>query len=431
MRIPLVDLKAEYATIKDEVLAGFHKVLDSMNLFLAENVQGLEKEFCTFLGTRHGIGVGTGTDALILALKACDVGPGDEVITVAHTFFATTEAIIHVGAKPVYVDIRPDTMLMDTMQIEQRLTKRTKAILPVHLYGQTVDMDEVLSIAKRHRLRVIEDAAQAHGARYNGKAAGSMGDIGCFSFYFSKNLGAYGEGGFCTTNDPELATRLQRLRHHGHRTKFEHELVGYNSRLDELQAVVLRAKLKRLAESNEARRRNAAVYWEMLREFAAPSGAIRAASEKEERRLPSQQSRAASESERFGTAEAGPARWPAREATTPSDATVGRGEGERQLIHLPVEMPGNYHVYHCYVIRVPRRDELFDTLAKNGIGAGIHYKIPNHLQDAVRYLGYKKGDLPVTEQVCDEVISLPMYPSLGREQIKTVCDVVKQHLAAR
>ncbi len=399
MKIPLVDLKAEYAMVKEEVLAGFHKVLDSMNLFLAENVQGLEKEFCAFLGTRHGVGVGNGTDALILALKACGVGSGDEVITVSHTFFATTEAIIHAGAKPVYVDIRPDTMLMDTAQIERRLTKHTKAIVPVHLYGQTVNMDEVLSIAKKHKLRVVEDAAQAHGARYNGKAAGSMGDIGCFSFYFSKNLGAYGEGGFCATNDPELATRLQRLRHHGHRTKYEHDLIGYNSRLDELQAVVLRAKLKRLADSNESRRKNAAIYWELLRELVAPSGlAVGAASR----------------------------RRPAGKATAPSGAQTEAG---RPLIQLPMESPGNYHIYHCYAIRVPRRDELFDTLAKNEIGAGIHYKVPNHLQDAVRHLGYKRGDLPVTERACDEVISLPMYPSLRREQIAQVCEIVRAHVA--
>ncbi len=411
MRIPLVDLRAEYATIKDEVLAGFHKVLDSMNLFLAENVQGLEKEFCAFLGTKHGVGVGNGTDALILALKTCGIEPGDEVITVSHTFFATTEAIIHAGAKPVYVDIRPDTMLMDTAQIEAKITARTKAIMPVHLYGQTVNMDEVLAIAKKHGLRVIEDAAQAHGARYNGRMAGSMGDVGCFSFYFSKNLGAYGEGGFCATNDQYLATRLQRLRHHGHRTKFEHELVGFNSRLDELQAVVLRAKLKRLAEGNEARRRNAATYWEFLRELAAPSGIC-----------------AATASERSPAAGA-PSMW--RPACKAAGQPRAQDTTEKSLIQLPVEAAGNYHIYHCYVIRTPRRDELFDALAKNEIGVGIHYKAPNHLQEAVRHLGYKKSNLPVTEQACEEVISLPMYPSLSREQIKTVCDVVKLHLTVR
>ncbi|MDQ7779856.1 MAG: DegT/DnrJ/EryC1/StrS family aminotransferase, partial [Planctomycetota bacterium] len=316
-------------------------------------------------------------DALILALKACGVGPGDEVITVSHTFFATSEAILHAGATPVYVDIRSDSMLMDTSLLEKRITPKTKAIIPVHLYGQTVDMDEVMGVARKRGLKVIEDAAQAHGARYKGKMAGAMGDVGCFSFYFSKNLGAYGEGGFCSTNDPDIADRLEKLRNHGHRSKFEHALVGYNSRLDELQAVVLRSKLKRLAQGNESRRKNAETYNELIGAAAM--------------------------------------KFP------------GKG-ADKKSFRLPIEISGNYHVYHCFALRVPRRNDLFDLLGKKEIGSGIHYKVPNHLQEAVRHLGYKKGDLPVTEQACDDVISLPMYPALKREQVVEVCDVVRSHL---
>jgi dTDP-4-amino-4,6-dideoxygalactose transaminase len=362
MKIQFVDLRKQYAPLKDEILSGISRVLDGMQLFLGENVQALEKEFAQFCGAAHGIGVCDGTAALQIILRAMDIGPGDEVITVSHTFIATVEAIILTGAKPVFVDIDPATCLMDISQVEAKITPRTKAILPVHLYGQTVDMDPLLEIASRHGLRVVEDACQAHGAEYKGRKAGTLGDAAGFSFYYSKNLGAYGEGGFISTNDSELAAKMRKIRDHGSGVRYHHDLIGVNGRLDEIQAVVLRTKLPYLAAWNEKRREHARLYNELLK----------------------------------GT-----------------------------LAIVPAEHSGNTPVYHLYVIRTPKRDELQAFLKDRGIFTGIHYPIPVHLQKAMEFLGYKQGDFPVTEQVVSQILSLPMYAELADDEIKYVVESIR------
>jgi dTDP-4-amino-4,6-dideoxygalactose transaminase len=362
MTIPLVDLHAQYVPLKDEIIAGMEKVFESMHLFLGENVQALEKNFAQFCGAQYGIGVSDGTAALQIILRALDIGPGDEVITVSHTFIATAEAIILVGATPVFVDITEDTCLMDVTNLEARITPRTKAILPVHLYGQTVDMDPLLDIARRHGLKVIEDACQAHGATYKGRRAGSLGDAGGFSFYYSKNLGALGEGGFITTSDPEIYRKARMIRDHGSERRYYHDMIGFNGRLDEIQAVVLRAKLPHLEEYNRLRREHARKYNELL-------------------------------------------------AGLP--------------VVTPTECPENQHIYHMYVIQAPRRDELQIWLKERGVGTGIHYPVPIHLQNSLGDLGGKKGDFPVTEKIVDQILSLPMYPELTDEAIRTVASSIQ------
>jgi dTDP-4-amino-4,6-dideoxygalactose transaminase len=362
MAIPLVNLKKQYAPLKDEIITGIEHVFDGMQLFLGENVQAVEKEFAQFCGVQYGVGVSDGTSALHIILRAMGIGPGDEVITVSHTFIATPEAILLAGATPVFVDIDPITCLMDVNNVEAKITPRTKAILPVHLYGQTVDMDPLIELASKHHLRVIEDAAQAHGAEYKGRKAGSLGDAAGFSFYYSKNLGAYGEGGFVTTNDPDLYRRIRMIRDHGSERRYYHDLIGMNARLDEIQAVVLRAKLPHLAEWNEQRRSYASLYNKLLK----------------------------------GTP-----------AVTPTEKT------------------GNKHIYHLYVVRVPKRDELQAWLKERGIFTGIHYPVPNHLQPAMNSLGYKQGDFPITEKITGEIISLPMFPDLTKEEIETVSNEVR------
>ena len=362
MEISLVDLKKQYAPLKEEILSGIEQVLDGMHLFLGENVQKLEVEFAEFCGAAYGIGVSDGTAALNIIMRALDIGPGDEVITVSHTFIDTTEAIVLLGAKPVFVDIDPKTYLMDITQVESKITPRTKAILPVHLYGQLVDMDALHDIASRHGLKVIEDACQAHGAEYKGRKAGSLGDAAGFSFYYSKNLGGYGEGGFITTNNAELAATMRKIRDHGSGLRYHHDLIGFNGRLDEIQAVVLRAKLPHLAQWNERRRSLANQYNELLKK--AP-------------------------------------------------------------VVVPSTYSGSVPVYHLYVIRTPRRDELQDCLKNQGISTGIHYPIPVHLQTSMKYLGYGKGDLPITESICAEILSLPLYPEMTEPEMKYVADAIK------
>lgn len=361
--IQFVDLKKQYAPLKEEILDEISKVLDGMHLFLGENVQALEKDFAAYCRAKHGIGVSDGTAALHVILRALGIGPGDEVITVSHTFIATTEAIILAGAVPVFVDIRPDTCLMDLDQVEAKITPRTKAILPVHLYGQMVDMVRLREIADRRGLKLIEDACQAHGAEFNDIPPGGLGDAAAYSFYFSKNLGAYGEGGFITTNDDDLAHRIRMIRDHGSERKYCHDLIGMNARLDELQAVVLNAKLKHLAEWTKARRSHAEKYNRLLR--GAP-------------------------------------------------------------VITPSEQAGARHVYHLYVIRAPERDALQQYLKERGIFTGIHYPIPIHLQNAVSYLGHKAGDFPVTEQVVQEILSLPMFAELCDSDIIRVSSSIKQ-----
>lgn len=363
MNIQFVDLRKQYEPLKKEILSGIEKVLDGMHLFLGENVQQLEVEFAEFCGAAYGIGISDGTDALNIILRAMDIGPGDEVITVSHTFIASAEAILLTGATPVFVDIDPSTYLMDVSQIESKITSKTRAILPVHLYGQTVDMDPLMEIASRHGLRVIEDACQAHGAEYKGRKAGTLGDAAAFSFYYSKNLGAYGEGGFISTNNAELAAKMRKVRDHGSGIRYHHDLIGINGRLDEIQAVILRAKLPHLAMWNEKRREHARLYNELLKDTS---------------------------------------------------------------VIIPTESVGNTPVYHLYVVSTPKRDELQTFLKDQGVFTGIHYPIPVHLQKATEFLGYKKGDFPVTEFVVSQILSLPMYAELAESEIQYVASHIKE-----
>jgi dTDP-4-amino-4,6-dideoxygalactose transaminase len=365
MNIPLVDLHTQYVPLKDEIFAGMEKVFESMHLFLGENVQALEKDFAQFCGAQYGFGVSDGTAALQIILRAMGIGPGDEVITVSHTFIATVEAIVLVGAIPVFVDIDPDTYLMDVTQVEAKITSYTKAIMPVHLYGQAADMDPLLEIAARHGLRVIEDGAQAHGATYKGRRTGGLGDAAGFSFYYSKNLGAYGEGGFISTNDPEVARKVRMIRDHGSEQRYYHELIGMNGRLDEIQAVVLRAKFPHLLEWNERRRLHAEKYNELL-------------------------------------------------AGTP--------------VVVPVVAAGNEHIYHQYVIKTPNRDGLQAWLKERGIGTGIHYPVPVHLQKSMSQYGYHRGDFPITESVVSQILSLPMYAELTDESIEFISDAIRSYI---
>ncbi len=363
MQIPLVDLHAQYETIKYDIASVLEDVLERMQLFLGPYSQAFEEDFAFFCGCEFGIGLSTGTDALALALRSCDIGSGDEVITVSNTFIATVEAIALVGATPVFVDIDAETYTLDWQQLEKVLTPRTRAILPVHLFGHSVDMQPVLAFAEAHGLRVIEDASQAHGATYRGQRVGSLGDIGCFSLYYSKNLGAYGEAGICVTNNPELAQKLRVLRDHGSHTRYYHEVLGVNARLDEIQAAILHVKLPHLEQWNAARREHARLYTELLQ----------------------------------GIVET-----------------------------LPVEKPWATHVYYVYVVQVQERDRFRQALEAKGIATGIHYPIPIHLQPACAHYGYTPGMLPVTEAVMKRIVSLPMYPELTPEKIQVVVDAVKK-----
>ena len=366
--IPLVDLKSQYATIRDEVRQAIDEVLDSMQLTIGPNVRAFDKEWAEYCGTAHAIGVGSGTDALQLAIRACGVSSGDEVITVSHTFFATVEAIVYANARPILVDVEERSMLMDISSVASRITPRTKAIIPVHLYGRTVDLKPLRQLAQDHGITIIEDAAQAHGALLDdGKKAGTGGRVNCFSFYCSKNLGAYGEAGSITTNDEKLADDLRALREHGQSTRYYHPIVGYNARLDEIQAAILRIKLRHLDEWNARRQTIAARYNELL------AGG---------------------------------------DVITPEIPRGGR------------------HVFYCYAIRVPggRRDALRAFLTERGIGTQIHYPVPIHMQEAAQFLGYRKGDLPVTEKVAGEVLSLPMYAELTDSQIDRVASSVLEFM---
>ncbi|PPK75693.1 dTDP-4-amino-4,6-dideoxygalactose transaminase [Methylobacter tundripaludum] len=359
--IPFVDLKAQYTGIKDEVNAAILGVLDTCQFTLGSEVAAFEEEFATYSQAQYGIGVNTGTSALHLALLAAGIGPGDEVITVPFTFVATVAAIYYTGATPVFVDIDPRTFTIDVKAIEAAITDKTKAILPVHLYGQPADMDPILDIAKRHGLVVIEDAAQAHGAEYKGKRVGSIGDMGCFSFYPGKNLGAYGEGGMVVTSNPEYTRTIRMLRDWGAEQKYQHVLKGYNFRLEGIQGAVLRVKLRHLEAWTEARRAAAAHYNELM-----------------------------------------------------SDSGVA----------TPEAMPYARHVYHIYAIRTQQRSEWQQALQDKGIQTGIHYPIPVHLLPAYADLGYTQGDFPHSEQAANEVLSLPMFAELSPAQCKEVSKAV-------
>jgi len=358
--INFVDLKGEYAGISGEITQAIQRVLKRGWFILGEEVERFEEEFSGYIGSKYGIGMNSGSDALFLVLKALGIGEGDEVITVSHTFISTADAIVRNGAKPVFVDIEPDTYCMDVSGMEARITDKTRAILPVHLYGHPADMEPIIELAGRYGLRVVEDACQAHGAEYKGRKVGSMGDAGCFSFYPIKNLGAYGDGGIVVTDSEELTAKLKMLRNYGQPVKYLHDFVGINSRLDEIQAAILRVKLKHLDEWNERRRGVARLYDELSR---------------------------------------------------------------NSPVTTPVERKYAKHVYHLYVVRHQNRDSLHQDLLGNGIQTQIHYPIPVHKQKA--YLGLAGGvDLPVTEKVCGEILSLPMHPYLREDEVMAIAECI-------
>lgn len=367
-KIPLVDLQAQYATIKAEVGEAIDRILSSCKFILGEEVKLFEQEFAAACGAKHGIGVASGTSAIHLALTAVGVKPGDEVITTPFTFIATAEAISHCGAKPVFVDVDPKTYNIDPAKIERAITKKTRAILPVHLYGQPVDVDAILEVARKHGLKVVEDAAQAHDALYKGRRVGSLADAACFSFYPGKNLGAYGDAGGVVTNDAAVADTVRLLRDHGRRDKYEHLVVGYGERIDALHAAVLRVKLKKLAGWTKARRQAAARYDSLL-------------------------------------------------AGIPG-------------LQLPYVLPGVDPCYHLYVVRTDRREELQKALSEAGIESGRHYPIPLHLQPAYKDLGYKPGDFPSAELAARTVVSLPLYPELPAEAQERAAGVARKVLGA-
>lgn len=363
--IPLVDLKAQHAEVADEIARGFEKVFERTAFILGDEVQAFEEAFARFCGTAWCLGVGNGTDAIELLIRALGLGPGDEVLVPANTFIATALGVLRAGARPVLVD-SDEYHLMDPRQVEDRITPNTRALLPVHLYGQTADMEALGEIANRRGLTLLEDAAQAQGAKRNGRPAGSLGLAAAFSFYPGKNLGAYGDAGAVTTNSDDLAVRLRKLRNWGSDRKYYHPELGFNSRLDTLQAVVLAAKLKRLEAWNEARRQAAARY----------------------------------------------------------DRLLAGIEG----VETPKTLPGNEHIWHLYVIRVPRRDEVLQKLNAEGIGAGTHYPTPLHLHGALSDLGYREGDFPVAEKAAREILSLPLYPHLTEEQQERVAETLRKVL---
>jgi dTDP-4-amino-4,6-dideoxygalactose transaminase len=361
--IPLVDLQAQYRAIKPEVDAAVLRVLESAQFILGDEVAAFEREFAAYCQAESCVALNSGTSALHLALLAAGVGPGDEVITVPFTFVATVSTIVYTGATPVFVDIDPVHFTMDAGSIEARITPRTKAIVPVHLYGQAADMDPILEIARRRRLVVIEDAAQAHGAEYHGRRCGSIGDIAAFSFYPGKNLGAYGEGGAVVTSNPEHARMMRILRDWGQETKYEHRYKGFNYRMDGIQGAILRVKLRRLEAWTEARRSRAALYDRLL---------------------------------------------------------AGTG------VHTPGVRSGGRHVFHVYTVRTPDRERYRRLLADRGIQTGVHYPIPVHLQPAHADLGYAAGDFPHAERAASEVLSLPIFPELTDAQVEQVAAAVRE-----
>jgi dTDP-4-amino-4,6-dideoxygalactose transaminase len=363
--IPQANPRANYLAHKQEIDAAITRVMENGQYILGPEVGALEKEFADYIGVGFGIGVSSGTDALHLSLKACGIGSGNEVITVSHTAVATAVAIELCNARPVLVDIDPSTFVINPDQIERAITSRTKAIIPVHLYGHVADMPSILSIAHSHGLRVIEDCAQSHGATYAGRKSGGWGDIAAFSFYPTKNLGAFGDGGMVVTNDRELAERVRLLREYGWCQRFVSEISGLNSRLDELQAAVLRVKLNYLDEWNAERRRKASIYTRLLAGLE---------------------------------------------------------------IVCPTEKEPVRHVYHLYVIRTKRRNSLQAFLKEQGIGTLIHYPTPIHLQNAYKHLGYCGGDLPQTEQCSQEILSLPFFPEMAESQIEEVANQIRHFL---
>ena len=389
--VPLLDLKAQYATIRDEVRAAIDRVADSQHFILGPEVEALEKEVAEYSQCQFGIGVSSGSDALLVALMAIDLKPGDEVITTPYTFFATAGAVARLGGKSVFVDIDPATYNIDAATIEAAVTDRTRAIIPVHLYGQVADMDPIMEVAKRHNLIVIEDAAQAIGAEYKGRRAGSIGHLACFSFFPSKNLGGFGDGGMITTNDAALADRVKLLRNHGYRPKYYNKVVGGNFRLDAIQAAVLRVKLKYLDGWTEGRQRNAERYREL---FEQAELAIR----------PNALAELRSDARNDGK--------------SPLDGVAG--------VVLPTEEPDGRHIYNQFVIRSGRRDELIAFLKARQIGTEIYYPVPMHMQECFADLGYTNGDFPESESAAAETLALPIYPELTDEMMESVVQSIAE-----
>lgn len=367
MFIPMIDLVGEYKRLEKQIQEAIKRVLESGMFILGPNVEALEEEIAGYIGTRYAIGVASGTDALQLALIAAGVGRGDEVITTPFTFIATAEVISHLGAQPVFVDINPKTYNIDPAKISPRITKRTKAIIPVHLYGQPADMEPILKIARENGLKVIEDCAQAFGAEYKGHKVGSLGHTGCFSFFPSKNLGCYGDGGMILTNDEEIYNQVKKLHVHGSEQKYKHSILGFNSRLDELQAAILRVKFKEVDEARQQRIQKAVEY---------------------NRRL----------------------------------------EGK---VATPFREDFGLHVYNQYTIRVKNRSQIQESLKAKGIATAIHYPIPLHQQEAYQHLNYAKDDLPESNRASQEVLSLPMFPAMTQEQIDYICKNITENLEVR
>lgn len=362
--IPLVDLKVQYQNIKSEVNSAIKGVLESTHYILGEEVKRFEKKFAKFTDSKYAVGVSSGLSALELGMRALGIGPDDEVITPVNSFIASSSAISFTGAKPVLVDCEETSFNIDPKKIEEKITTKTKAIMPVHLYGRPAGIDQILKIAKKYKLYILEDACQAHGAKYKGKKVGSIGTFGAFSFYPGKNLGAYGDGGIITTNDEKLTQAVRSMRNYGQAKKYHHEFLAWNSRLDTIQATVLLVKLKYLNTWNKARLKNAYIYNKLLK-------------------------------------------------------------------GLPVITPeiseDSTHVFHLYIIRTTKRDQLADYLNKNGISTGLHYPIPIHLQEAYKTLGYSKGDFPVAEKMASEILSLPMFPELKESEIEYITEHIKKY----
>ena len=372
MQVPLLDLRQQHAALRDELRAAIERVFESQQFILGEDVRLLETELARYTHTEYAIGCASGSDAVLLALMALDIGAGQEVVTTPFTFFATASAIARVGARPRFVDIEPRTYNIAPEQIESAINERTRALLPVHLYGQCAEMDEILSAAERHHLAVVEDAAQAVGAEDRGRRAGSLGRVGCFSFYPTKNLGAAGEAGMLTTDDEHLAERLRRLRVHGGATEYHHDEIGLNSRLDTLQAAVLRVKLPRLDAWSDARRARADSYTRLI-----------------------------------------------------FDAGLG------EVVTPPFVREDSRHIFHQYVIRVSaeHRDALIEHLKQSGVGTKVYYPVPLHLQPCFAYLGYREGDFPRAERAARETLALPMFPELNDEQQAYVVETLRRFFA--
>ncbi|MGZ4162923.1 MAG: DegT/DnrJ/EryC1/StrS family aminotransferase [Tumebacillaceae bacterium] len=367
-KVPLLDLKAQYQTIREEIRQAIDDVLESGNYIMGPAVKSFEEAVATYCGVKHAIGVANGTDALLLTLDALGVGAGDEVITTPFTFFASAEVVSQLGATPVFVDIEPDTYNFDIAKLEAAITDKTKAIIPVHIFGQPVDMDELMAIANKHGIYVIEDACQAIGSTYKGQTIGSLGVAGCFSFFPTKNLGGYGDGGIIVTNDDELARKLRILRVHGSSPKYYHSMIGYNSRLDALQAATLQVKLKYIDEWNQKRREKASYYNEVLKE------------------LP---------------------------------------------IQLPFVKADREAVYHLYIIQTEYRDELMAYLGDNGISSGVYYPVPLHLQSVYAELPYGEGSMPISEKTALGTMALPLYPELTQDDQDYVISVVREFFATK